>query len=72
LIWYWINWIIGLSSVGLNEMYCSTIYTEDREMLYIGNTSLDYYFIHPISPEFQVVSNIVQKSFVQYDSCKVF
>jgi hypothetical protein len=47
----------------------STIYTEDREMLFIGNNPLDYDFIHPILPEFQVVSNIVQKSFVQYDSC---
>jgi hypothetical protein len=23
LIWYWINRIIGLSSIGLNEMYCT-------------------------------------------------
>jgi hypothetical protein len=23
LIWYWINRIIGLSSIGLNEMHCS-------------------------------------------------
>jgi hypothetical protein len=22
LIWYWISQIIGLSSIGLNEMYC--------------------------------------------------
>jgi hypothetical protein len=22
LIWYWINQIIGLSNIGLNEMYC--------------------------------------------------
>jgi hypothetical protein len=26
LIWYWISRIIGLSSIGLNEMYCSAIY----------------------------------------------
>jgi hypothetical protein len=23
LIWYWISQIIGLSSIGLNEMYCT-------------------------------------------------
>jgi hypothetical protein len=24
LIWYWIKQIIGLSSIGLNEMYCTS------------------------------------------------